>query len=262
MNRSIQIVLTVAICIFCGSEMRAQVFDFGASYAMNVPLGEMGKSMDNIHSFQFESTAKFDRIPVAIGLGFQVGRYDRHKSDIDFEIEENAFIRAPLIVNHRFTMISIPVRYTLLPPGPVVPYALMRASLGLFRSNAQVRDPDVDQSTEGVVNLFEENLHSYGTFVLTAGAGARLDLADIFGRFNHNRFFLDVEVAYLAGGRTSFAFSAREGSNRSGEDVDPEEAGFELIDHGYHTTEKFRERLSMLSLRFGAVYRFDVASGR
>ncbi|MFN2423714.1 MAG: hypothetical protein ABR572_08050 [Cryomorphaceae bacterium] len=262
MNRLSSFACLVVLCIFCGSKMQAQVFDFGASYAMNVPLGEMGQSMDNIHSFHFEGTAQFDRMPVAIGLGFQLGRYDRHKSDIDFEIEENAFIRAPLIVNHRYTMISIPVRYTFLPPGPVVPYAIVRASLGLFSSNAQVRDPDVDQGTEGIVNLFEENLHSYGTFVLTAGVGARLDLADIFGRFNHNRFFIDVEVAYLAGGPTSFAFSAREGSTRSGEGVDPEEAGYELIDHGYHTTEKFTERLSMLSLRVGAVYRFDVAAGR
>lgn len=262
MNRFIQIVLTAAACVFCGSEMRAQVFDFGASYAMNVPLGEMGKSMDNISSFHFESTVKFDRIPVAVGLGFQAGRYERHKSDIDFEIQENAFIRAPLIVNHRYTMISVPVRYTLLPPGPVVPYAIVRASLGLFRSNAQVRDPDVNQGTEGIVNLFEENLHSYGTFVLTAGVGARLDLADIFSSFNHNRFFIDAEVAYLAGGRTAFAFSARESSLRMDPDDLPQDADFELVEHGYHTTEKFRERLSMLSLRIGAVYRFDVAAGR
>jgi len=259
MNRFIQIILTAAACIFCGKEVQAQVFDLGASYSMNIATGEMGETLDNVHSFHFEVTAKPDHLPVAIGLGFQIGRYSRHKSDIDFEIDENSFIRAPLIVNHRFTMFNIPVRYTILPPGPIVPYAIVRASLGLFSSNAQVRDPDVSSSAEGAINLYEENLHSYATFVVSAGGGCRIDVADMLRSVGHNRIFIDLEAAYLIGGKTSYAFSERADGHRA-DSFNPEEAGYELKDHGYHTTEKFRDQLSMLSLRAGVVFRFDAAS--
>lgn len=261
MNRFIQIFFAVAACIFCESELRAQVFDFGAGYAAGIALGEMGETMDPAHAFHLEGSVKFDRIPFSFGLSVTAGRYDRHRSDIDFELEENFFIRAPLIVNHRLTLLSVPMKYDLTPPSAFTPYLSLRASLGMLSSYAQVRDPDVSQGAEGIVNIWEESLHRSSTFVLSPGAGVRFDIADVLRSIRREKLYIDAEVNWHLGGRVSYAFSERQTERGSGT-VDPEENGFELIDHGYHRTEKFRSQLSMLGLRIGVMYRFDVSTAR
>lgn len=196
----------LAICLTSFS-LKANV-DFSVGYRSNVPLNPMRESLKSAHGIDLGINYKFCLSPFSVGADFGFMNYGSESAPYYLESPSGNYVTETKIkVNNSMTTALVNSRAYLTGFGMKVvnPYVTAGFGLASFRTNLRIEDPE---DVDGCAPLVSEKLHKDRTWATKVGAGVTTDLYRLFARNgnsnNHNRYFLDIGINYMTGGKVSY----------------------------------------------------------
>jgi hypothetical protein len=205
MTKYIIIFLTI-ISAFASSKAN---IDFSVGYRSSIPINPMRENLKSANGLDLGINYKFCLSPFSVGADFGVMSYGSEKAPYFLESPSGNYITETSIkVSNSMNIAMINSRAYLNGYGMKVvnPYVVVGFGMASFRTNLRIEDPE---DIDGCALLVSEKLHKDRTWATKVGAGVTTDLFRLFAKnkgnsINHNRYFLDIGVNYLTGGKVTY----------------------------------------------------------
>lgn len=205
-----KIYYTLCLATISVSSLLAQAgnIDFSIGYRSNVPVSIMRESLKSAHGLNLGFQYKFCLSPISLGAEFGIMQYGQEKAPYYLESPSgNHITETDIKVNNNSNLALITARAYLAGYGMKIfnPYVDAGFGFASFRTNLRIEDPE---DIDGCAPLVSEILHRDRAVAAKVGAGVSTDLVRLFApgssNTNHNRFFLDMNVGWLTGGKATY----------------------------------------------------------
>ncbi len=253
------------------SQVAHAQLELGGSYSMSLPMCDMGKNIQPLHSLStsinYRMPGKFNRI--SVGAEFGIGFYAYVTKEQDLRFPDGSGIRTNVTYSSNVASAALQTKINILDPkkAKVNPYFLAKGGYACFFSNVLVEDPEDGSSCRP---LDHENIISDNTMWLAYGGGVQIDLSAICKKEKQGKVIFDFAVSKISGGELDYINTKHikdhihtdpTAPQPSPGPVKSEPLTVRFVNvstqtiHEHQVAEVYNSPLEMLDLRLGVLFR-------
>jgi hypothetical protein len=233
-----------------------QSWELGSNFILSQPVSGMKKDMNNAFGITFDVAKKLKSAPFTVGTEISVGSYGTQNSTQEYTFDDGTTTETNVHVNNNITNLRLTGKYFLRKDTKFNPYVSAKAGWAWFTTRLTIDDPE---DTDGCTPLVNDVLQRDNTYSVSAGAGARLDFSALFKNMPTDRFYFDMSVHVVQGGRIQY-MNVHQDSKQSAPDSDVMAKFINTrtqVIHTHHVGYVYTNMLNMMEYRFGVICKFN-----
>lgn len=237
------------------SIVSAQRWEMGSNMIFSQPVTGMKRDMNNAFGITFEMGKQLKKVPFTVGTEISLSSYGTQNSVQEYTFDDGTKTETNVHVNNNITNLRLAGKYFLRTGKKFNPYVSGKAGWAWFTTRLTIDDPE---DVDGCTPLVNDVLQRDNTYSLSAGAGARLDFTTFFKKMPENRFFVDLSIHAVQGGRVQYMnVHADSKASPPQSDVMARFLNTQTqVIHTHHVGYVYSNMLNMVEYRFGVICKF------
>lgn len=233
-----------------------QSWEMGSTFIFSQPVSGMKRDMSNAFGITMDVGKQLKNAPFTIGSELSFGSYGTKDSWQEYTFDDGTTTETNVHVSNNITNLRLTGKYFLRKDKKFNPYISGKAGWAWFTTRLTIDDPE---DVDGCTPLVNDVLQRDNTYSVSAGAGARLDFSSIFKNMTSDRFYFDMSVHAVQGGRIQY-MNVHQDSKSTPPDADVMAKFINTrtqVIHTHHVGYVYTNMLNMVEYRFGAVFKFN-----
>lgn len=232
----------------------AQGLEIGSNFIFTQPVSGMKKDMSNAFGIAFDVAKKMNASPFTIGTELSLSSYGTQTSRQEYTFDDGTTTETNVHVNNNITNLRLTGKYFLRSGKKFNPYVSGKAGWAWFTTRLTIDDPE---DVDGCTPLVNDVLQRDNTYSLSAGAGARFDFSSFFRSMSEQRFFFDLSVHAVQGGRVRYMNVNHDPQSIPAQsDVLAQFINTRTqVIHTHHVGYVYTNMLNMMEYRFGVIWK-------
>lgn len=238
------------------SFVSGQSWEMGSNFILSQPVSGMKRDMNNAFGITFDIAKKLKNAPFTVGTELSVGSYGTQNSEQEYTFDDGTTTETNVHVSNNITNLRLTGKYFLRSDKKFNPYISGKAGWAWFTTRLTIDDPE---DVDGCTPLVNDVLQRDNTYSVSAGAGARLDFSTIFNKMSEKRFFFDMSVHAVQGGRIQY-MNVHQDSKITSPTSDVMAKFINTrtqVIHTHHVGYVYTNMLNMVEYRFGVICKFN-----
>jgi hypothetical protein len=233
----------------------SQGFEMGSNLIFSQPVSGMKNDMSNAFGITLDIAKKFKSSPFTVGTELTFSSYGTQNSVQEYTFDDGTTTETNVHVNNNITNLRLTGKYFLRKDKKFNPYLSGKAGWAWFTTRLTIDDPE---DIDGCTPLVNDVLQRDNTYSLSAGAGARVDFSSLFKNMPEQRFFFDLSVHAVQGGRVRYMnVDADSKSTPPQSDVMARFINTRTqVIHTHHVGYVYTNMLNMMEYRLGVICKF------
>lgn len=232
-----------------------QRWEVGSNFILSQPVSGMKRDMNNAFGITFDVARKMKSSPFVIGTELTLGSYGTQDSMQEYTFDDGTTTETNVHVSNNVTNLRLTGKYFLRADKKFNPYVSGKVGWAWFTTRLTIDDPE---DVDGCTPLVNDVLQRDNTYSLSAGAGARLDFSTLFKQMPTDRFYFDMSVHAVQGGRIQY-MNVHQDAKQSPPDSDVMAQFINTrtkVIHTHHVGYVYTNMLNVMEYRFGVVCEF------
>jgi hypothetical protein len=232
----------------------AQDVEFGSNLRFSQPVGSMKRDMNNAFGFTLEAAKKF-KSPIAIGAEFGYQNYGGQTTRQTYTFDDGTKTETNVNVHNDILNFHLTGKFFFRNNKNISPYLSGKLGWSFFRTVLTIEDPEDETACHPLEN---DVLQNDNTYSIAAGAGVRIDFNSIFRGMNQQRFYFDLSVHSIQGGRIKYMNVEHDPSKQPTPDQDVMAKFINTqsqVIHEHHVGYIYTNVLNMMEYRLGVFCR-------
>jgi hypothetical protein len=245
----------IAILILPVSFASGQNWEMGSNFILSQPVSGMKRDMNNAFGMTVDIARKFKNKPFTMGTELSIGSYGTQNSEQEYTFDDGTTTETNVHVSNNITNLRLTGKYFLRADKKFNPYVSGKAGWAWFTTRLTIDDPE---DVDGCTPLVNDVLQRDNTYSVSAGAGARIDFTTIFHKMSEKRFYFDLSVHAVQGGRIQY-MNVHQDSKATTPTSDVMAKFINTrtqVIHTHHVGYVYTNMLNMVEYRFGVIGRF------
>jgi hypothetical protein len=233
-----------------------QGVEFGSTFIFTQPVSGMKKDMSNAFGITFDVAKKMKSSPFTIGTELALSSYGTQTSMQEYTFDDGTTTKTNVHVNNNITNLRLTGKYFLRQGKKFNPYLSGKAGWAWFTTRLTIDDPE---DVDGCTPLENDVLQRDHTYSLSAGAGARIDFSTLFRNMPEQKFFIDMSIHAVQGGRVRYMNVNDDPQSMPAQsDVMAQFINTRTqVIHTHHVGYVYTNMLNMMEYRLGVIMKFN-----
>jgi hypothetical protein len=251
-----KILRIIAFLLIPSCMVTAQSWEMGSNLIFSQPITGMKRDMNNAFGMTFDMAKQFKNVPFTVGTEISLSSYGTQNSVQEYTFDDGTRTETNVHVNNNITNLRLTGKYFLRNGKKFNPYVSGKAGWAWFTTRLTIDDPE---DVDGCTPLVNDVLQRDNTYSLSAGAGARLDFTTLFNKMPENRFFIDMSIHAVQGGRVEYMNVHQDSKSTPPQsDVMAQFINTRTqVIHTHHVGYVYTNMLNMVEYRFGVICKFN-----
>jgi len=233
----------------------AQTWEFGSDFNLAQPVGGMTRTMNNAFGMSIGVAKKF-KSPFALGIEAGFANYGSQTSRQAYTFDDGSVTETDVVVSNEIYTLQLTGKYFLRNNKNINPYISGKAGITWFNTTLTIEDPEDEFSCHP---LESDMLSRDKTYLVSGGAGVRVDFNTFFKKMETQRFYFDLSVHSTQGGTVRYMNSEMDpGQPMPDKDVTAKFLNTQTqVIHEHHVGYVYTSLMNMVDYRLGVVFRMD-----
>lgn len=234
----------------------AQSWEFGSDFVLTQPVAGMNKSMNNAFGMSFHMARRFESA-FSLGLEGSLNNYGTKTTPEAYTFDDGSVTETDVNVSHDMYTLQLTGKYFLRNGKNISPYVSGKVGMNWFATTLTIEDPEDEYSCHP---LESDILSSDHTYLVSGGAGVRIDFNTFFEKMSSQRMYLDLSVHTSQGGAVKYMNSEVEPSQPPSEDhvmgqfINTQS----MVVHEHHVGYVYSSLVNTVDYRLGMIFRLDL----
>lgn len=242
------------ILIFLSPAVWCQSFEMGTTLTLSQPVNAMSGDMNNAFGLSLAMERKFKN-PFSAGLELGFGNYGYQTTRQQYTFDDGSVTETNVNVSNNLFSLSLTGKHFLRPEKKVNPYLSGKAGWTWFTTQLIIEDPADEYSCHPVES---DILSRDNTYLVSGGAGLRVDFQALSPNARSQRLFLDVSVHATHGGIINYMNVKKHHTPSATPDRDVMVKFINTqtqVVHEHHVGFVYSSVLNMVEYRLGVIFR-------
>jgi hypothetical protein len=232
----------------------SQNWEFGSNLMFSQPTGSMKRDMNNAFGITLDVARRF-KSPIAIGTEINFSSYGSETTRQQYTFDDGTTTETNVNVHNDIINFHLTGKYFFRNNKNINPYLSGKIGWSFFKTTLTIEDPDDASSCHPLEN---DVLQKDNTYSITAGAGVRVDFNSLFKNMDQQRFYFDLSVQSIQGGRIQYMNVEHDPAKQPTPDQDVMAKFINTqsqVIHEHHVGYVYTNVLNMVEYRLGIICR-------
>lgn len=179
----------------------SQSWELGSGFNVSQPVGGMTRTMNNAFGMTLSFGRQLKNAPFTLGVEAGFGSYGSNTTQQEYTFDDGTTTETNVVVGNDIINFQLTGKYFLRQNKNVMPYLMGKAGWSWFSTNLTIEDPADQFSCYPVES---DILHSDNTYIVSGGAGVKIDFNTFFKKMDNGRFYFDLGVNATQGGKIRY----------------------------------------------------------
>ena len=230
----------------------AQFIEMGVTTGLSQPVSTMARSMDNAFALSLEAARKF-KTPFSLGLEMNFGNYGYQSTRQEYTFDDGSVTETDVNVANNLFTLAITGKHFLREGKKINPYLSGKAGLTWFSTSLRIEDPADIYDCHPIESTILSRDHTY---LVSGGAGLRIDFVTIMPEAEPDHILLDVSIHATRGGIVRYMNVDKDHPGVPDRDVMAKFLNTQnQVIHEHHVGSVYSSMLSMMEYKIGVIYK-------
>lgn len=190
----------LVLVMFSSTICFGQQWEIGSNFMFSQPAGTMKRDMNNAFGITLEAARRM-KAPIAIGAEFNFSSYGSETSRQEYTFDDGSTTETNVNVHNDIFNVHLTGKYFLRNNKNINPYLTGKVGWSFFKTTLTIEDPEDEDACHPLEN---DVLQKDNTYTWTVGGGVRMDFNAVFRNMPQQRFYFDMSVQSIQGGRIRY----------------------------------------------------------